>query len=77
VSKFVAVIEEAPRGGAFVAIPAQVVEELGGGGRIKVTATFDGMPYRGSIVRMGGQSIIGLLKDIRDGLAKAPATRSP
>jgi hypothetical protein len=72
VSKFVAVIEEAPRGGAFVAIPAQVVEELGGGGRIKVTATFDGIPYRGSIVRMGGQSIIGLLKDIRDGLGKGP-----
>jgi hypothetical protein len=72
VSKFVAVIEEAPRGGAFVAIPPQVVEELGGGGRIKVKATFDGIPYRGSIVRMGGESIIGLLKDIRVGLGKGP-----
>ena len=60
-SEFVAIIEEAPRGGAFVAIPPQVIGELGGGGRIKVKATFEGIPYRGSIVRMGGQSIIGLL----------------
>jgi hypothetical protein len=72
VSEFIAMIEEAPRGGAFVAIPPQVVEELGGGGRIKVKATFDGIPYRGSIVRMGGRSIIGLLKDIREGLGKGP-----
>jgi hypothetical protein len=72
VSEFVAIIEEAPRGGAFVAIPPEVVEELGGGGRIKVKATFDGIPYRGSIVRMGGQSIIGLLKEIRAGLGKGP-----
>jgi hypothetical protein len=72
VSEFVANIEEAPRGGAFVAIPPEVVEELGGGGRIKVKATFDGIPYRGSIVRMGGQSIIGLLKEIKAGLGKGP-----
>jgi hypothetical protein len=72
VSEFIAMIEEAPRGGAFVAIPPQVVEELGGGGRIKVKATFDGIPYRGSIVRMGGRSIIGLLKEIRAGLGKGP-----
>lgn len=69
-SKFIGVIEEAPRGGAFVAIPAEVIEQLGGGGRIKVKASFDGVPYRGSIVRMRGESIIGLLKDIREGLGK-------
>jgi hypothetical protein len=72
VSRFVAIIEEAPRGGAFVTIPTQVIKELGGGGRIKVKATFDGIPYRGSIVRMGGKSILGLLKDIREGLGKGP-----
>jgi hypothetical protein len=71
-SKFTATIEDAPRGGAFVVIPAHVIQELGGGGRIKVKATFDGIPYRGSIVRMGGESVIGLLKDIRGGLGKGP-----
>jgi hypothetical protein len=71
-SKFNATIREAPRGGAYVAVPARVVEELGGGGRMKVTATFDGIDYRGSIVRMGGESVLGLLKDIRDKLGKGP-----
>ncbi len=71
-SKFVGTIDEAPRGGAYVRIPPDVIEDLGGGGRIKVKATFDGIPYRGSIVRMGGESILGLLKDIREGLGKGP-----
>jgi hypothetical protein len=70
VTKFTATLQEAPRGGAFVSIPTEVVERLGGGGRIKVAVTFDGIPYRGSIVRMGGQSIIGVLKDIRESLGK-------
>lgn len=70
--EFRAAIEEAPRGGAYVRVPAEVVEELGGGGRIKVTATFDGIDYRGSIVRMGGGSVLGLLKDIREQLGKGP-----
>ena len=71
-SKFVATIDEAPRGGAYVRIPPEVVEDLGGGGRIRVKATFDGIPYRGSIVRMGGDFVLGLLKDIREGLGKGP-----
>lgn len=71
-SSFDATIDEAPRGGAYVRIPAAVIEELGGGGRIKVKATFDGISYRGSIVRMGGESILGLLKDIREALGKSP-----
>lgn len=69
-SQFVAPIEGAPRGGAFVTIPPQVVVELGEGGRIPVRATFDGVAYRGSIVRMGGSSVLGVLKGIREGLGK-------
>lgn len=69
-SSFEAAIEEAPRGGAFVEVPPDVVEELGGGGRIPVLAEFDGIPYRGSVVRMGGASVIGVLKDIRETLGK-------
>jgi uncharacterized protein YdeI (YjbR/CyaY-like superfamily) len=35
-----------------------------------VRATFDGIEYRGSIVRMGGDSVLGVLKEIRAGLGK-------
>jgi hypothetical protein len=40
------------------------VAALGGMGRIPVNATFDGVPYRGSVVRMGGQTCIGVHKAI-------------
>ena len=70
--RFEAKIEEADRGGAFVAVPADVVEALGGKGRIPVHATFDGIAYQGSVVSMGGQKIIGLLKAIRLELGKQP-----
>lgn len=67
-----ATLEEGPQGGAFVSIPPDGIEALGGGGRIRVVATFDGIPYRGSIVRMGGVSVIGVLKEIREALGKGP-----
>jgi hypothetical protein len=60
------------RGGAYVAVPAAVVDALGGGGRIPVEATFDGIPYRGSIVSMGAGPCIGILKSIRTELGKEP-----
>jgi hypothetical protein len=37
-------------GGAWVEVPGEVVAALGGGGRIPVLATFDGVAYRGSVV---------------------------
>lgn len=72
-SEFRAVIEGARgRGGAWVQVPVSVVDELGGAGRIAVRATFDGIPYRGSVVSMGGGAmVIGILKDIRSKLGKA------
>jgi hypothetical protein len=69
-SGFVAILAEAPRGGAYVRIPPDVLESLGGGGRIPVQATFDGIQYRGSIVRMGDDYVLGVLKDIREKLDK-------
>ena len=51
-------------GGHLVEVPPDVVEALGGTGRIPVTATFDGVPYRGSIVRMGNGAVLGVLKAI-------------
>jgi hypothetical protein len=71
-NRFTARLEEAPRGGAYVVVPPEVVGALGGAGRIKVAATFDRIPYRGSIVRMGGESVIGVLKDIREQVGKSP-----
>jgi hypothetical protein len=69
---FEAQIVAADRGGAYVRIPADVVAALGGAGRIPVRATFDGVAYRGSVVSMGGEKVIGLLKAIRTELGKAP-----
>ena len=51
-------------GGHLVEVPASVIEALGGGGRIPVTVTFNGVPYRGSIVRMGGAAVLGVQKAI-------------
>ncbi|HJS71112.1 MAG TPA: YdeI/OmpD-associated family protein [Acidimicrobiia bacterium] len=71
-SEFRAVLEEARGGGALIGVPAEAVEELGGGGRIKVVATFDGIEYRGSVVTYGGRQVIGVLKEIRTQLGKEP-----
>ena len=51
-------------------VPPTVVKALGGGGRIPVEATFDGVPYRGSIVSMGAGPCIGILKAIRGQIGK-------
>ena len=52
------------RGGHVVEVPEDVIQALGEGGRIPVKASFNGIPYRGSIVRMGGPPCIGVLKAI-------------
>ena len=63
-------------GGAYVVFPWDLRKETGKG-RLKVHATFDGIPYDGSIVNMGlkhsGGSvcyILGVLKAIRTALGK-------
>lgn len=51
--------------GAYIDFPFDVKKEFGKG-RVKVRATFDGVEYFGSIVRMGTPNhIIGIKKDIR------------
>jgi hypothetical protein len=57
-------------GGAWVEVPGEVVAALGGGGRIPVLASFDGVAYRGSIASMGGCMALGVLKSIRGELGK-------
>jgi antitoxin component of MazEF toxin-antitoxin module len=51
-------------GGHLVDVPPEVVNALGEKGRIPATATFNGIPYRGSIVRMGGGAVLGVQKAI-------------
>jgi hypothetical protein len=51
-------------GGHMVEVPDHVIAKLGGKGRTPVTATFDGVSYRGSIVKMRGTMMIGVTKAI-------------
>ncbi|WP_216697135.1 MULTISPECIES: DUF1905 domain-containing protein [Bacillota] len=75
--KYEAVIEPVPdRHGAFVRFPYDVRKEFGKG-RVKVQATFDDIPYSGSIVNMGVKNtdgsicyIIGVRKDIQEKMGK-------
>jgi len=67
---FHAVIEDAGGGGAFVSVPFDV-EKAFGKKRVKVLATLDGVPYRGSLVRMGSEChLLPVLKEIREQIGK-------
>ncbi len=75
--EFDAIIQKVPDiDGAYVKFPYDVKTEFGKG-RVKVHATFDGVPYDGSVVNMGVKNadgsvcyIIGLRKDIRTKIGK-------
>jgi hypothetical protein len=65
IRKFNAVIQNAGGGGAFVNVPFDV-EKIYGKKRVKIKATFEGVPYRGSLVRMGSPChMLPILKEIR------------
>lgn len=67
---FRASIEDAGGGGAYVTIPFDV-EQVFGKKRLKVKATIDGEPYRGSLVRMGTpHHMLIILKQIRQKIGK-------
>lgn len=69
--EFDAVIENAGGGGGYVRIPFDV-NEVFGKKRVHVSATFDGEPYRGLMVRMGEPwHILIVLKDIREKIGKS------
>lgn len=58
--------------GTYVEVPFDV-REVFRKGRVKVHATFDGVAYDGSLVRMGTPGhILGLRKDIRVKIGKQP-----
>jgi len=69
--QFRAVIENAGDGGAYVFVPLEI-ENTFGQKRLKIKATIDGEPYRGTLVRMGGpQHILLVLKEIRERIGKS------
>ena len=68
---FRAVIEDAGNGGAYVSVPFDV-EQAFGKKRVKVLAVIEGVPYRGSLVRMGTDChLLPVLKEIRQQIGKA------
>jgi hypothetical protein len=67
---FTAVIQNAGGGGAFVEVPFDV-EKAFGSKRPKVKAMIEGAPYRGLLVRMGGEHhMLIILKGIREKIGK-------
>ena len=77
--EFEAVIRKVPDiDGAYIEFPYDIKKEFYKG-RVKVRATFDQVPYDGSIVNMGVKNadgsvcyIIGIRKDIRMKIGKKP-----
>ncbi len=73
--KFKARIESATvgSGGACIYFPYDVEKEFGTKGRVPVKATFDGVPYSGSLVKYGApQHMLGILKAVREQINKGP-----
>jgi len=69
--QFRAVIENAGGGGAYVIVPFDV-EKAFGKKRVKINATIEGEPYRGSLVRMGTPDhMLLILKEIREKVGKS------
>jgi len=78
VYRFRAVLEQSEGlDAAFVRVPYDLRKEFGKG-RLKVEASFDGVPYSGSIVNMGVKDerggvcyVIGVTKAIRRQIGKS------
>jgi hypothetical protein len=67
---FKAVIQNAGGGGAFVEVPFDVEKEFGSK-KPKVRALIEGVPYRGTLVRMGTNChLLLVLKSIREQAGK-------
>jgi hypothetical protein len=74
--KFTATIEPAEHGHGFVFFPFDVKEEFGTQAQIRVKATFDGVPYAGSMVKYGSpQHMLPVVKGILAQIGKASGDR--
>jgi hypothetical protein len=58
-------------GGVFVKFPWDIEKLYGKKNLVKVRASFDGVPYRGSLAKMGGShAVLIVLKSIREKIGK-------
>jgi hypothetical protein len=65
-TRFQGRLEAGRGGGAFVMLPADVLTELGGGHRFRVTGALNGVEFASSTMSMGGgQVCLGLHKATR------------
>src|SRR5579864_7115449 len=71
--KFKAKIEAGDGGGAYVLFPYDTEKEFATKGRVPVKATFNGVPYSGSLIKYGDpQHMLPMLKAIREEIGKGP-----
>src|ERR1700754_1091262 len=71
--KFKAKIEASDSGGAYVLFPYDTEAEFASRGKIPIRATFNGVPYAGSLMACGGpHHMLGVLKAIREEIGKGP-----
>ena len=70
------IIQNGDMDAGYIVVPVDIRKEYGVG-RLKVEATFDGVPYSGSVVNMGAKDadgnicyIIGITKAIRQKIGK-------
>src|SRR6266498_3773078 len=67
---FTATIQNSGGGGAYVEVPFDV-EDAFGSKKPKVKAMIEGIPYRGTLTRMGTEChILGIRKEIREQIGK-------
>ncbi len=71
--KFKAKIQPGGGGGAYVLFPYDTEKEFATKGRVPVKATFNGVPYSGSLIKYGDpQHMLPMLKAIREEIGKGP-----
>ncbi|HKF47577.1 MAG TPA: YdeI/OmpD-associated family protein [Terracidiphilus sp.] len=71
--RFRATIEAGEGGGAGITFPYDVEAEFGTRANVRVKATFDGVPYSGSLMNCGNMGhTLGVLKAIREKIGKGP-----
>jgi len=74
--EFTAEIRVQENGGAFVEFPHNVEKLYGVKGRVPVNITYNGIPYRGSMVKMAHpKHLLLILKEIREKLGKGKGDR--
>lgn len=71
--RFTATIQAAGGNGAYILFPYETQTEFGTRAQIRVIASFDGVPYAGSLVKYGfPQHMLPVLKSIREKISKGP-----